>query len=84
MFSDFGRPRNARRGTLEAVINSHKRSFPIEFAGNRQRDTVLLPVRCVFRWIELNSHDIVIAAVNRDVKRIAKAGRKEEIWLWGF
>ncbi|GEM_PF-3029479 len=32
---------------------------------------MLLPVRCVFRWIELNSHGIMIATVNRDVKRSA-------------
>lgn len=75
----WGQRDHSRLAILEAVINPHKCGFPIEFAGNRQRDTVPLPVRCVFRGIELNSHDIMIATVNRDVKWLAKAGRQEKI-----
>ena len=65
----WGQRDHSRLAILEAVINPHKCSFPIAFSGNRQRDTVLLPVRYVFREIELNSHGIAIATVKRDVKR---------------
>ena len=41
---------------FEAVVDPNQRSFPIEFARQGQRDTMLRQVLYVFGRIELDSH----------------------------
>ena len=54
------RERNhAQLGVLEAIVDSNQRSVPIEIGCQSQGDTVLCLIRCVFGWIELNSHALL-------------------------
>ena len=50
---------DAQLAVFKPVVDPNQRSFPIEFACQGQRDTVLRPVRYVLGWIELDSHALL-------------------------
>jgi hypothetical protein len=50
---------HAQLGVLEAIVDPNQRGFPIELGCQGQGDAVLLLIRGVFGWIELNLHALL-------------------------
>jgi len=43
----------------EAIIHPNQRSFPIEFAGQSERNAMLGQIRCILGGIELGLHNLL-------------------------